>query len=85
MKTPDAFAASLRQPLSAVTATAAGEGIGKRNQLTQPASDPQLVAFRPRQRQNLAEDITPTPSPTDSRGADHHTPTTTQLSQQVDR
>jgi len=85
MMTPDAFAARLRQPLPGPTATAAGEGIEQRSHLLHPASDPQPVAFRPRQRQNLAEEITPTPSHTDSRGAHRHTPTTTLLSQQVDR
>ncbi len=85
MMTPAAFAASLRQPPARPTATAAGEGIEQRSQLTHPGSDPQPVAFRPRQRQNQAEDITPTPSHTDSHGANRHTPTTTQLSEQVDR
>ncbi len=85
MMTPGAFAASLRQPLPRPTATAAGEGIEQRNQLALTGSDQQQVAFQPRQRQNPAEDITPTPSHTDSRGAHRHTPTTTQLSQQVDR
>ena len=84
MMTPAAFAASFQQPLLRPTATAAGEGIEQRSQLARPLSDPQPVAFTPGQRQNQAEDITPTPAPADSGGADQHTPTTTQLSQQVD-
>ena len=85
MMTPAAFAASLRQPLLRPTATAAGEGIEQPSQLARPAGDPQPVAFRPGQRHNQAEDITPTPAPADSHGAHQQTPTTTQLSQQVDR
>lgn len=84
MMTPAAFAASLRQPLLRPTATTAGEGIEQRSQLPPPPGDPQPVAFTPDQRQNQAEDITPTPAPADSHGAHQHTPTTTQLSQQVD-
>jgi len=85
MMTPAAFAASLQRPLLRPTATAAGEGIEQRSQLARAPSDPQPVAFRPRQRQNQAEDITPTPAPAHGHGADQRTPTTTQLSQQVDR
>ena len=85
MMTPAAFAASLQHPLLTPTATTAGEGIEQRNQLTRPASDPQPVAFTPGQRHNQAEEITPTPAPADSHRAHQHTPTTNQLSQQVDR
>jgi putative transposase len=85
MMTPAAFAASLQQPLLRPTATAAGEGIEQRSRLARAPSDPQPVAFRPGQRQNQAEDITPTPAPAHRHRADQQTPITTQLSQQVDR
>ena len=83
MMTPAAFASSLRQPLPSPTATAAGEGNEQRRLLAAAGRDPQPATFRP--RQNQAEEITPTLAHADSDGADRHTPTTTQLSQRVDR
>lgn len=85
MMTPAAFAASLQQPLLRPTPTTAEEGTEQRSHLAPPSSDPQPVAFKPGQRQNQAEDITPTPAPADSHRAHQPTPTTTQLSQQVDQ
>ncbi len=84
MITPAAFAASLRQPLPRSTATAAGERVEQPKQLAQTPSDPQPVAFKRGPRQNQAEEITPTPASADSLGAHQQTPTTTQLSHQVD-
>jgi putative transposase len=86
MMTPAAFAASLRQPLPAPTATAAGEGTEHRLLQTNRGGDPQPASFQPGQRQNPAEEITPPPFHPNSHSSYRHTTTTpTQLSQQVDR
>jgi putative transposase len=86
MTTPAAFAASLRQPMPGPTATAAGEGIEQRPPRTDIDSDPQPASFQPVPRQNPAEEITPTASKANSHNSYRGTtPTTTQLSQQVDR
>jgi putative transposase len=86
MMTPVAFAASLREPLLGPTATTAGERIEQRCRQTHPGRDPQAASFQPGQRQNPAEDITPTPSQANSHSSYRgRTTTTTQLSQQVDQ
>jgi transposase InsO family protein len=86
MMTPAAFAASLRQPQAQRTATAAGEGVEARGRLTssmQPTTRPIIPTG---QRQNPAEDITPTAPQANSHSSYRGTTTTpTPLSQQVDR
>ena len=84
MMTPAAFAASLRQPLLSPTATAAREGIEQPGQQARTPGDPQPVAFQITQRQNQAEEVTPTPALADSVKADQQVPTPNKLSQQVD-
>ena len=84
MMTPAAFAAGLRQPWLAPTATTAGEEVEQRCLLPSAGSDPQPALSRPRQRQSPAEEIT---SPhANRRGSYRGTPITpTQLSHGVDR
>jgi putative transposase len=86
MMTPNAFAASVRQPQPEPTATAAGEGIEERGRLTSSIQRTTRCIIPAGQRQNPAEDITTTASQANSHSSYRHTTTTpTQLSQQVDR
>jgi putative transposase len=86
MMTPAAFAAGLRQPCRAPTATAAGEEGEQRSLLLAAGSAPQPAVFPTSQRQSPAEDITSTSPHINRHSSYRGTPiTTTQLSQQVDR
>jgi putative transposase len=86
MMTPVAFAASLRQLQPEPTATAAGEEVEGRGRLTSTTQRTTRRIIPTVQRQNPAEEITPTPSQANSHSSYGGTTTTpTQLSQQVDR
>ena len=86
MMTPAAFAAGLRQPGRAPTATAAGEQSEQRCLLLTAGGAPQPAVFPTSQRQSPAEDITSTSPHINRHSSYRGTPiTTTQLSQQVDR
>jgi hypothetical protein len=60
MMTPVAFAPSLRRPLPGMTATAAGEGIDRGGRLTGTTQRTTRPIIPTLQRQNPAQDITPT-------------------------
>ena len=86
MMTPAAFAAGLRQPCRAPTATASGEEGEQRCLLLTAGGAPQPAVFPTSQRQSPAEDITSTSPHINRHSSYRGTPiTTTQLSQQVDR
>ena len=86
MLAPAVFAASLRQLPRPPTATASGEGSDQAYRLVAAGRAPQPAISPTRQRQGLAEEITPS-SPHTNRcdGYRGSTITSTQLSQQVDR
>jgi putative transposase len=67
------------------TATAAGEEAEGRGRLTSTTQRPTRRIIPTVQRQNPAEDITPTPSQANSHTSYRGTTTPTQLSQQVER
>jgi putative transposase len=77
MTTPVAFAASLRQEAHrGPAATTAGKEVKERGQLTNSSQRTTRPIIPTTQRQNPAEDITPTAPPTNSHSSYRRTPTT---------